>query len=319
MHNLKGKKILITGGSGFLGSHLAEACFLEEAILYGVDIYPPFNKNIWKAFSTVGLVSDESEELFKHNSFEIIFHLAGGASVSDSVQFPEKDFNTLLPITLRLIQLIKTYCPKTHLILFSSAAVYGNPDVIPVKETATLHPLSPYGIHKALVEEMVKYYSAYFNFRSSVLRIFSAFGEGLRKQLFWDVMCRYEKSLKEDKDEKMILSLFGTGHESRDFIHSKDVAKAAILVAISKKTDTDFCIFNVAGGEETSIKNAVKYLFSKAEINPFLTFTGTTRAGDPERWQADISKLKQLGFEAQIELKDSLSGYYNWFMNLDKK
>ncbi len=319
MHNLKGKKILITGGSGFLGSHLAEACFLEKAILYGIDIYPPFNKNIWESFSTAGLVSEQCEELFKKNSFDIIFHLAGGASVSDSVQFPEKDFNTLLPVTFRLLHLIKKYSANTHLILFSSAAVYGNPDMIPVKETAPLHPMSPYGIHKVLVEEMVKYYTAYFDFRSSVLRIFSAFGEGLRKQLFWDVMCRYEKSLKENKNEKIILSLFGTGHESRDFIHGKDVAKAAILVATFEKANNSFCIFNVAGGEETNIKSAVECLFSKAEVIPLLTFTGATRVGDPERWRADISKIKQLGFKAQMELKDNLSGYYNWFMEHDKK
>jgi len=314
MHKLRGKKILITGAAGFLGSWLAAECFAEDAKLYGIDIKGPNNINIWSAFTEQGLEGSNVNELFSQNHFDIIFHLAGGASVGDSVIDPEKDFKSIVPPTLTLIQKIKKYCVETHLILFSSAAVYGNPAIMPVKETAALHPLSPYGIHKLLVEDMVKHYSYHYGFRSSVLRIFSAFGEGLRKQLFWDVMCRYEKEYVEKKGDPIMLNLFGTGKESRDFIHCKDVAKAAVLIATADSQESNFNVYNVAGGDETRIKTAVEYLFQKADIQPLIKFNGESRVGDPEKWQADICKLNRLGFVATMELQDCLNTYYTWFM-----
>ena len=314
------KKVLITGASGFLGSHLAEICHMEGMLLFGIDKKQPLNKNIWSGFITEGLASINVQYLFEKTAFDIIFHLAGSASVMDSVKNPEKDWNSLLPPTLTLLNLIKTNCISTHLILFSSAAVYGNPSIFPVSETAALNPLSPYGIHKALAEDMIKYYSKYFGFRSTILRIFSAFGEGLRKQLFWDVMTRYEKKRAENEDKKPALDLFGSGQESRDFIHAKDVAKASLLIARSNhKYPNNFNVFNVASGKEINIRKAIEYLFSKSDRKPIVTFNGTARAGDPERWQADISKIKEIGFITDIKLKDSLTGYYEWFMHTNKQ
>jgi nucleoside-diphosphate-sugar epimerase len=319
MDNLLGKKILITGGSGFLGSYLAGACFSGGALLYGIDLRSPYNVNIWAMFCEDGLLSANAESLFRKHVFDIVFHLSGSASVSDSVQFPEKDFDSILPPTLKLIQLIKTYCPLTHLILFSSAAVYGNPEILPIEESAELHPVSPYGIHKALAENLIRYYGTCFGLQTSILRIFSAYGEGLRRQLFWDIMCRYEKALSENKSGKeIVLELFGTGHESRDFIHCKDVVKAAILIATSSKEKDYFNIFNVAGGKETNVKDAVDLLFSKAPVKPTIVFSGAARAGDPEKWRADIFFLKQLGFNTTISLENGLNSYYTWFMEKDK-
>ena len=95
MKKLTGKKILITGASGFLGSYLAECCGDEGAELFGIDIRKPADESTWVAFSEQGLVSDTSEALLIENNFDIIFHLAGGANVGLSVQDPAVDFNYL--------------------------------------------------------------------------------------------------------------------------------------------------------------------------------------------------------------------------------
>lgn len=313
MQKLFKKKVLITGASGFLGTSLAEACAKEGALLFGIDMRPPSDATIWSVYTINGLEGSDVEDLFYNNTFDIIFHLAGGASVAGSVVNPVKDFNSLLPPTLKLLQLVSKFSPSAHLVLFSSAAVYGNPTKLPVSESAAIVPLSPYGIHKALVEGMVEHYSRLFNLRSSVLRIFSAFGEGLRKQIFWDVMSRYEQALYQNPSF-IELSLFGTGNESRDLIYGKDVAKVAILIAANPIITKSFEVYNVANGQEIRIKKAVESLFNKASIKPKITFSGVTRAGDPERWEANISKLKGIGFEPSTSIEESLGNYYNWFM-----
>jgi UDP-glucose 4-epimerase len=312
MEGLANKKILITGASGFLGTYLAESCYQEGGAIFGIDIRKPFNENIWTGFSEQGLVSDTSESMLVENNFDIIFHLAGGASVGLSVQDPAVDFNNLLPPTLTFITWIKKFCPAAHFILFSSAAVYGNPDSLPVKETAVAHPVSPYGIHKLLAEDMLFHYSKYYGFRASVLRIFSAFGEGLHKQIFWDVMTRYRNAVASSDGSKVKIELFGTGNESRDFIHGRDVARAAVLIAVCESNGNQFNTFNVAAGNEIKIKEAISYLFEHADPVPEISFNGVSRAGDPERWLADISKLKSIGFESSCDIKQSLGYFYKW-------
>ena len=314
MKKLDNKKVLITGASGFLGTHLAEHCHAEGANIFGIDIRKPFDEKIWMGFSEQGLLSDTSESLLIENDFDIIFHLAGGASVGLSVQDPAVDFNSLLPPTLTFLTWIKKYSAASHFVLFSSAAVYGNPDSLPIKENAVLHPLSPYGIHKLLAEDLLFHYSKYYNMKASVLRIFSAFGEGLRKQIFWDVMNRYRNALEKSADGKVDIELFGTGRESRDFIHGKDVARAAVLIALHTLNEDHFNIFNVAAGEETEIKEAIGYLFTNAQPTPAITFGGVNRTGDPERWQADVSKLKSIGFEPSGDVKNSLANFFTWCM-----
>ena len=318
MKKFSNKKVLITGASGFLGTYLADLCSQEDAILYGIDIREPFKKEIWSGFSTAGLLDNETELLFKNNSFDYIFHLAGGASIQLSVENPSEDFNNLVPPTLAFLQWIKQYCSAAHFVLFSSAAVYGNPDSLPIKETAVLKPISPYGIHKLLAENLVQHYSNYYNIRSSVLRIFSAYGEGLRKQLFWDVLNRYKTSLdKLQNNEVVELSLFGTGKESRDFIHAKDVAQAAVLIATCDASEeTQFNVYNVANGKETSIGEAANCLFKEAVSLPDIKFGGVARTGDPEKWRADISKLQRIGFKETVSIDSGLNSLYEWFMNL---
>jgi UDP-glucose 4-epimerase len=314
MEQLKGKKILITGGSGFIGTYLANECYKYEGELYGIDIRDPFDASIWTNYCTKGISDEEVDQLFVENQFDFVFHLAGGASVADSVTNPTFDFNSLVPTTFQLIQKIKANCPNAHLVLFSSAAVYGNPESFPIKEDAQLKPMSPYGIHKKIVEQLVAEYSTYYTIKCSVLRIFSAYGNGLRKQLFWDVMGRYKKSKEENAFP--VLELFGTGLETRDFIHVEDLASAAVIIATREKESKQCVFYNVASGKETQISEAMQCLFSDTDVEKNITFNGVTRAGDPVRWKADISKLTALGFVPKKELQSGLKGYYEWFSNI---
>lgn len=315
MKKLNSKKILITGASGFLGTFLATECAENGAILFGIDIRPPLNPSIWQGFTVMGIDSPEVVEMFSNNTFDIIYHLAGGASVGESVANPEKDFNSLLPASLKLIQRINTYCPKAHLVLFSSAAVYGNPTEFPITENSVIKPVSPYGIHKALVEQMTLHYSNYYTFQLSILRVFSAYGDFLMKQLFWDVMNKY--CVLDSPNNQIIL--FGTGKETRDFIHGIDVAKSAVLIGLYGIDNKENEIYNIANGNEVEIKAAIECLFSNVSLKPNCTFNNQTREGDPIKWVADISKIKKLGYKQEITIKEGLVKYYKWALTQIKK
>lgn len=303
--NIKGNNILITGASGFIGYYLSELCEKNGANLFGIDLNKPKNTKIWKDFIVGDLNINSISSLMRNVKFDIVFHLAGSASVPLSFESPIIDFNSLLPPTLNLLQGMNKYCPEAGLIVFSSAAVYGNPLKLPVSEEDNRSPISPYGIHKAVNEDLMKYYCNLYKIQCSILRVFSAYGVGLRKQLFWDMMQKYTKNSNR-------IEVFGTGKETRDFIHVKDLVRVAVLIA-TKKFDSFFNVFNVASGKETSIKDALYFLFKEAEPSPEIVFQGQNRIGNPINWRADVQRLDELGHKNEYIIEEELINYFNWF------
>jgi dTDP-glucose 4,6-dehydratase/UDP-glucose 4-epimerase len=184
----------------------------------------------------------------------------------------------------------------------SSAAVYGNPEILPVVESVDLKPLSPYGWHKLYAEQVCKEYFYMYNLQTVNLRLFSVYGENLRKQLFWDI---FQKSLRSTNIE-----LFGTGMETRDFIYISDLLEAISCVL-------RFGLFNgesvnIASGVETTIQHAAT-VFCKALNNKLtLNFNKIVKPGDPLNWKADISLVKSFGFEAQVSVEDGMNNIATW-------
>jgi UDP-glucose 4-epimerase len=306
---IKNKNVLITGGSGFIGYYLSEICHLHGANIYGIDINAPRNNSVWKEFVCAKL-SDVSLNSFNPEvKFDYIYHLAGSASVPLSFDFPTQDFDSLLPPTLALIEYMKKQSKDSKLITFSSAAVYGNPEVLPIGESFNKEPISPYGIHKLLNENLIEFYANLYKIDCTVIRVFSAYGEGLTKQLFWDVMQKY-------KMNNECLELYGTGNETRDFIHIKDVVRGALFVT-QGAFKNNFNVFNLGSGKETAIKDAVKFLFLKAHIKPEIIFQGQNRIGNPINWKADIEKIESLGFKTKYDIDKTLSNYADWFFEID--
>jgi dTDP-glucose 4,6-dehydratase/UDP-glucose 4-epimerase len=132
--------------------------------------------------------------------------------------------------------------------------------------------------------------------------VFSAYGEGLRKQLFWDL---YKKSLK-----KLEIKLFGNGQEARDFIYIEDLVCLIEKVLLFAKFDGT--TLNAASGVEITIEEAVNTFFSIWKPQASIQFTGLERKGDPKRWLADISLAKKLNFSTKFTLREGLTNYIAW-------
>jgi dTDP-glucose 4,6-dehydratase/UDP-glucose 4-epimerase len=173
---------------------------------------------------------------------------------------------------------------------------------LPIKETDELSPVSPYGFHKKITEDILLEYNKIYNIECCSLRIFSAYGPGLKKQLLWDL---YQKT-KVNND----IESFGTGQETRDYINVLDIVNCIDLII--KKGDFNATVYNIANGMEVKIVDIAQILLNEINFKGTLNFSGQIRKGDPLNWQADIIKIKKLGYLPTVNLIDGIKEYVAW-------
>lgn len=227
--------------------------------------------------------------------FDFCLNASGSGSVSFSYNNPAMDKQLNLENVRVIAESLAQANPTCKLVNFSSAAVYGNPEKLPVHEGSSTRPLSPYGRNKLEAEKMLKEL-AHQGLSCNSLRVFSAYGPGLHKQIFWDLF------LKSRQSEK--IELFGTGHESRDFIYICDLLHA--IECVLEKAVFEGETINVASGIEVTIKEAAGLFLNCLPGTKNLFFSGQSKAGDPLNWKADITHLRSLGFQPQTPLAQGL-------------
>ncbi|KIC92263.1 NAD(P)-dependent oxidoreductase [Flavihumibacter sp. ZG627] len=293
-------KILILGSEGFIGSN-AVRYFRELGYdVYGGDI-------ILKQEGKYFLINPELPEfssIFIKEKFDVCINATGAANVQLSFEYPSLDFSLNTANVFAILEAIRKHNASCRFINLSSAAVYGNPASLPVTETSALNPLSPYGFHKLYSEFICREFHQMFSIETISLRIFSAYGEGLKKQLFWDL----QKKILNSQDG--VVSMFGTGMETRDFIYINDLLKAIHLIILKSKFYGQ--AVNIASGIETTIKNAVETFVKVSSCDFEVQFLGAAKVGDPVNWKADISILSEIGFFPDFSLEQGLINYYKW-------
>jgi dTDP-glucose 4,6-dehydratase/UDP-glucose 4-epimerase len=291
-------KILIIGAKGFIGSHCVDYFSAQGHEVSEADITPSTQKN----YTQLSASNTDFNILFAKQNFDLCINGSGAANVGFSFENPAKDFELNVLNVNKLLVAIRQYSPKCRFINFSSAAVYGNPVQLPITEKSNLKPLSPYGFHKLQSEYLLTEYYKFFGIHTCSLRIFSAYGPRLRKQLFWDL---YKKFLNADSIE-----LFGSGEESRDFIYIDDLIQTVDLVIQKAKFEGD--LINIASGIETTIKEAATSFYTLLDPSLHPTFSGKVKVGDPNNWRADIGILKDMGFSPKYTIQEGLSKYIKW-------
>jgi UDP-glucose 4-epimerase len=273
-------KIIIFGGNGFLGyafkSYFGSdnALSVSEITMLTLDLLRPV---------------------------DVFINCAGASNVLKSFQHPSNDFEKNSILVHRLLELIRiSGNEKLKFLNLSSAAVYGNPKVLPIRESSECIPISPYGSHKLISEEICRYYSKCFGIKTVSLRIFSAYGNGQKKMLFWDL---HQKILNSNGE----ITLFGTGNESRDFIHIEDIYWQLILAIENSNFDGE--AVNVANGKGVYIKDIVQ-IYKKHYPKSFTyQFNGENRPGDPLNWCADISRMSYWGYLQKVKIEEGIVKY----------
>ena len=298
------KKLLIIGSNGFIGSSCA-VYFRDNYDVFLADIHPGVNTPIKyrQIKSDVDFLKILSEK-----EFDFCINASGSANVSFSFDFPEVDRKLNVENVKLILDAISETNNKCKFINFSSASVYGQPDQLPVSEVQTPAPISPYANHKLESELILKEYAEKTGIHTCSLRVFSAYGPVLRKQLFWDIF-------QQAKNSKLI-RLFGTGKESRDFIYIDDLLQAVDCVMNNSSFNGES--INVSSGKETSIAEAAEIFLSELGTGYSVHFNGKSRPGDPLNWRADITKLTQHGFKQTVDIRQGLSYTAKAYLSLLK-
>jgi len=293
-------KILIIGSKGFIGSHLLQYYKEKGEEVWGADVIVDYAHS--DDYFLIDASNSDFSSLFAQANFDLCVNCSGAASVPDSINNPLRDYFLNTVNVYKILEAIKSHQPGCKFMNLSSAAIYGNPAELPVKESASPKPLSPYGIHKLQSEQICEEFYAYWNISTCSLRIFSVYGDGLKKQLFWDL---YHKAAKDQP-----LKLYGTGDESRDFIHVLDLVRTIDLISLHASFNAD--VINVANGEETTIRDVASIFFSFFNSPVEYSFSGESRKGDPVNWRADISRLISFGYQPAMDMTTGLGNYYKW-------
>jgi UDP-glucose 4-epimerase len=298
------KTVLITGVTGFIGRYIAREFAQAGWSVVGLGTRPPENAptQYLLGYYQLTLPSPDLAILIEQLQPQVCIHCAARASVPLSVSEPKADFTDGVVVTFNLLDALRLHAPQCRVIYLSSAAVYGNPKTLPVNESHSLNPISPYGYHKLICEQLCREFFQVYGLLTATVRIFSAYGPGLRRQVIWDIC---HKALTNP-----VLNLQGTGNESRDFIHSRDIAKALYL--LTEKAPCHADVYNLASGTETSIKELVNLILEQLKLDIPVHFEGTIPIGNPLNWKADINCLKKLGFLPEVTLDRGISVYTQW-------
>jgi len=297
-------KVFITGAAGFLGRHIAEEFRGAGDEVSGVDIFSPDSSSFraGEIYRCLRLPDASLADLLGQIEPDVCVHCAGGASVAASLSDPGADFRSSVVVTEQLLSAIAAAAPRCRTIFLSSAAVYGQPTILPIAEDAPPHPLSPYGYHKRICELLFEQSAVIRGRPTAILRIFSAYGPGLRRQVLWEMASQLARGEN--------VQLNGTGDESRDFIHASDIAAAVKTVADRAPCRGE--VYNVASGTETGIREAAELMTSFFPGAASPRFAGQSIPGDPQRWQADCQRLGELGFVPRVSLDKGLASFAEW-------
>ncbi|UXH77633.1 NAD-dependent epimerase/dehydratase family protein [Roseateles amylovorans] len=309
--------VLITGGAGFLGQACARRFRVagwrvvglghgrwtdDEALAAGYDR--------WVNAGVTAKVLDGLADLGQ--DLHAVAHCASNGSVPYSLEQPLDAYERTVGSTVVLLDYLRRHAPTAVVLYPSSAAVYGAAPDRPLHETDAPNPVSPYGFHKQMVETLLAAHATCFGQPAVAVRFFSIYGPGLRKQLLWDASGRLLSG-------ESPLTFFGTGEETRDWIHVDDAAALMLRLAERARGEPTgpvrLDIVNGASGERVTVREVLERLALALGSSAEICFNGTVRAGDPRFYHAAIHRMHAAGWSTSITLDQGLAAYALWARN----
>jgi len=310
---MKNKKVIITGGAGFIGSHLAEELAENNEVIVIDNLSTGKLGNIKHLLNDKKIIfkkGDIRDLNFLKKEFEgtdYIFHQAAVVSVPKSVEDPVPTNEVNLNGTLNVLIAAKN-CDVKKVVFASSCAVYGDNTNLPLKEDMPPRPLSPYAASKLAGEYYCQVFTEVYGLPTVSLRYFNVYGP--RQDANSDYAAVIPKFIKRVLENKPPI-IYGDGEQTRDFIFVKDIVKANIMAAEGNATG----IFNIASGKQISIEELAMQIIKTAGKNRNMKpIHEKPRPGDIRHSAADISKAKaKLNFQLEYSLEEGLEEILGWF------
>ncbi|MGD6810151.1 MAG: GDP-mannose 4,6-dehydratase [Candidatus Bathyarchaeia archaeon] len=300
MAELNGKKVMVTGGAGFIGFHLSKKL---SSLTDDLTIYDNLSsgkmenvQDVPKANFVKGDILD-LKTLLSQPKMDLIYHLAAQVVVPYSMENPMEDFDTNAKGTLCVLE--KARKDDAKLVFASSAAVYGNPSVFPTPESYGFHPFSCYGLSKVVGEEYCQMYRDQYGLDIVITRFANVYGSRCH-----GVIHDFLDKLAKNPDK---LEIIGTGQQCRDFVHVSDVVDALVKVGTMDSANGE--VFNLGVGKTISIIELSKMILSILNLQDKakVTTTNVSWQGDVTKIWFDISKAKkELNWNPKVTLEDNI-------------
>lgn len=313
------KKILISGGLGFIGSNLAIRLVGLGADVTIVDsLIPEYGGNLWnvepvkaKVRINISDVRDEYSMQYLIKDQDLFFNLAGQTSHLDSMKNPFPDLEINARAQLSILEACRLHNPSIKIVFASTRQIYGKPQYLPVDEKHPLNPVDINGINKLSGEWYHIIYNNVYNISSTVLRLTNTYGPRMRikdaRQTFLGIWIR---NLLENKP----ISIFGTGDQIRDYNYIDDVIDALLLAASSNVSSGT--IFNLGDNHPVSLKETAKLMVNVngTGLIDFIPFPPDLKQIDIGDFFGDFSKInKEIGWIPKTSLHDGMEKTLNYF------
>lgn len=300
MHpTLDDRTALVTGGGGFIGSHVADA-LLPEAEVRILDNFVSGERSNCPDGATVieGDVRDEAVLARAMADVDVVFHEAAIVSVARSVEDPTESHDVNLDGTLAVLEAARR--ADARVVLASSAAIYGAPESLPVTEADPKTPSSPYGLEKLACDHYCRLYDDLYGLPTVALRYFNAYGPRQTGGDYAGAIVAFTEQARSGSP----LKVDGDGEQTRDFVAVADLVQANLLAATTEETGE---AFNVGTGREISIRETAELVRDRVAPEADIVHTDP-RPGDIRRSVADIEKARErLGYEPTVSLEAGLT------------
>lgn len=301
-------KILVTGGAGFIGSHLVDRLVQEGHEVVAVDnLSSGKRKNLNRAaeFYKTDIQSSRLEQVFRKERPSIVVHLAAQINVRRSVDDPIFDAQVNILGLLNLLEQAVKHGTRKVIFASSGGAIYGEQEAYPAPESHPTRPLSPYGITKLTGEHYLAYYQYLSGIQYVILRFANVYGPRQDPEGEAGVVSIFAKKMLVG--EQPIIN--GNGRQTRDFVYVEDVVEANLAVMGQEIQGT----YNVGTGQETTVNDLFKTL-SELTGCGFKGIHGPAKKGEQARSVVDISKIRQdIGWEPRVTLEDGLKRTADFF------
>lgn len=300
-------KIIVTGGSGFLGTHMIRALLAEGHEVKNIDIRPAKDANVETVIADILDTQKMKEEI---KDADAVLHFAGLIEAGESVKYPQRFVDVNISGTVSVLEAMRENNIRT--ILFSSsAAVYGEPQNIPIQEDDRTIPINPYGMTKLAMEGLISSYVQAHGMTGVALRYFNLYGPEEHHEPESHAMPRFIKQIYEGQE----VTVYGNGQHQRDYIHVKDIVDGhtkALTYALANQGKYHY--FNLSTEKPATVLEIARAVESALNKKANITHL-PERPGDPLVLYASAQKARELlGWEAQISLEQGVTETVEYFV-----